>query len=302
MNKEFTLKLQAYINTPKEQRNLEEGALLLLQLSNNKILYANVSRNLAKHADFIEFKLRRYLDFRLQDLTHAEVEEMQAKVLLIAKEHALDKDITAPSKKEGEPSAPAATATSTVTASDTSAWRSGKRADHDTLPAEIQALYVENANIMHQMRELHLKLRTMSTAESTCPDSDRYPFLKEIIALDKQYHKNWQIYDTYDAESAKNNSAAATDGAAVTAPDNSSANAPVKTAAIASPSTHVAETTEAEFRLQQKNIYRQINLTKGRYKKAPSDALRQKLADLYDQLASPTETLTTELRELGVIE
>lgn len=296
MNKEFTLKLQAWLNTPKEQRDLEEGALLLLQLSNNKILYANVSRNLAKHADFIEFKLKRYLDFRLQDLTHAEVENMQAKVSLIAKEHALDKDITAPSKKEGVSSAPAATATSTVIASDTSAWRSGKRADHDTLPAEIQALYAENANIMHQMRELHLKLRTMSTAESTCPDSDRYPFLKEIIALDKRYHKNWQIYDNYSAETANKPTAT---------PDNTSANAPVKTAAIATPTTTAAETAEptaAEFRQQQKNIYRQINLTKGRYKKSPSDALRQKLVDLYAQLASPIATLTTELKELGIIE
>jgi hypothetical protein len=295
MNKEFTLKLQAWLNTPKEQRNFEEGALLLLQLSNNKILYANVSRNLAKHADFIEFKLRRYLDFRLQDLTHAEVEDMQAKVSLIAKEHALDKDITAPSKKEGVSSSPAATATSTVTASDTSAWRTGKRADHDTLPVEIQALYAENATIMHQMRELHLKLRTLSTAESTCPDSDRYPFLKEIIALDKRYHKNWQIYDNYSAEPA---SPTAT-------PDSVSANAPVKTAAIATPSTTAAETAEptaAEFRQQQKKIYRQINLTKGRFKKNPTDALRQKLAVLYAQLASPTGTLTTELKELGIIE
>lgn len=207
---------------------------------------------------------------------------MQKQVDGIVGKFALDK-AKAPSKKGKAPK------------SEAQEWKGGKRADHDTLPVEIQALYAENATIMHQMRELHLKLRTLSTAESTCPDSDRYPFLKEIIALDKRYHKNWQIYDNYSAEPA---SPTAT-------PDSVSANAPVKTAAIATPSTTAAETAEptaAEFRQQQKKIYRQINLTKGRFKKNPTDALRQKLAVLYAQLASPTGTLTTELKELGIIE
>ena len=69
-------------------------------------------------------------------------------------------------------------------------FKAGKRADHDTLPEEIQALYVENLDLVHRMRELHLKLRTMSTTDSTCADSDRYPFLKEFIKLDKKLHDN----------------------------------------------------------------------------------------------------------------
>ena len=47
------------------------------------------------------------------------------------------------------------------------------------------------------MRELHLRLRSLSLENSTCPDSERYPFLKELISLDKKLHANWEAYDHY---------------------------------------------------------------------------------------------------------
>ena len=47
------------------------------------------------------------------------------------------------------------------------------------------------------MREVHLKLRSLSTEYSTCPDSERYPFLKELIELEKRLHSNWEQYDHY---------------------------------------------------------------------------------------------------------
>jgi hypothetical protein len=259
MTKEqFTAKMKSWLDKPKEQRDLEEGALLLLQLTNNKIMYRNISRNIASHADYIEFMLKRYLSYRLQSITHEEVRQMQTRVDLIATEHNLQS--TARQSGDKSPS---------------SEFRAGKRADHDTLPSENQALYVENASIMQRMRELHLKLRTLSGAEATCPDSDRYSFLKEIIALDKQYHANWKAYDEYQVQNA---------------PD-SSATSPV------------ANVPSAAFdsRMEQKNILRQINLNKGRYKKSPTEALKEKLASLYSQLASPTDKLTAELKELGVI-
>ena len=52
-----------------------------------------------------------------------------------------------------------------------SEFKAGKRADHDSLPIEIQALYVENGNIIHKMRELHMRLRSLSVENATCPDS-----------------------------------------------------------------------------------------------------------------------------------
>ena len=175
MDKEFTNKLQTWLSLPREDRDWDEGALMLLQLTGNKIMYRNLSVNPEGKANFIEGKLQQYLEFRLAELTHEQVKEMQHAVEEIVKEHTEFKSDDNEAKN----------------------FKAGKRADHDTLPEEIQALYVENLDIVHRMRELHLKLRTMSTTDSTCADSDRYPFLKEFIKLDKKLHDNWNIYDHF---------------------------------------------------------------------------------------------------------
>ena len=131
------------------------------------------------------------MKFRLADLTHAQVEEMQKAVdKIVALRH--------PDREE----TPVNNAPESTNVNVSSEFKAGKRADHDSLPIEIQALYVENGNIIHKMRELHMRLRSLSVENATCPDSERYPFLKELIALDKQYHKNWQVYDSWSAEKA----------------------------------------------------------------------------------------------------
>lgn len=247
MDRKFTEEVQAWLQEDASKRDYAKGALYLLQLSNNQIMYRNLVRNPAAKAEFIEYQIRKYMKFRLADLTHAQVQEMQQQVNRIARTHALDKE---PTEQKG------------------SAFKHGIRGDHDSLPPEIQALYVENASIMQKMRELHLRLRTLSTANVTCPDSERYPFLKELISLDKKYHHNWQVYDSWSA-------AKAAEGA--------------------------EQTLIEDERQQQKNIYRQINLNKGRYKKNPTDALKEQIAALYSQLTSPVETLTAELKSLGII-
>lgn len=274
MDKQFTLKLQEWMNTPAEERDYEQGALFLLQLTNNKILYRNISRDPKRHAEFLEFKIKRYLQYRLQDLTHEEVQDMQRKVDSIAAEHALDK---APSSSEEDKEA----------LSEAEQFRAGKRADHDTLPSEIQALFVENADIMHKMRELHLQLRNLSTQSSTCPDSDRYPFLKELIELDKRYHQNWQAYDNFTPENT---------GSRATAPLGQGGGGTTSL-----PSAKAEVLLAEETRQQQKNILRQINLAKGRYKKQASEKLKASIADLYGQLTAPSDALSTELKELGII-
>lgn len=175
MDKTFTDKLQTWLSLPREDRDWDEGALMLLQLTGNKIMYRNLSVNPEGKANFIEGKLQQYLEFRLAELTHEQVKEMQHAVEEIVKEHIEFKSDDNEAKN----------------------FKAGKRADHDTLPEEIQALYVENLDIVHRMRELHLKLRTMSTTDSTCADSDRYPFLKEFIKLDKKLHDNWNVYDHF---------------------------------------------------------------------------------------------------------
>lgn len=164
-------KVKAYLDAKPEERNLEEGALMVLQLTNNRIMYQNFMRRPKQYASRIEYELRKKYQFYLQQVTHEEVKEMSAQVEHIVEEHHIT--------------------------SENEEFKKGKRVDHDALPVEIQALYAENLSIMQQMRRLHTQLQLLSVENSTCPDSERYPFLKELIALDKRYHANWEQYDHF---------------------------------------------------------------------------------------------------------
>ena len=183
---DFTEKIQQWLETPHEERDYEQGALYLLKLNGNQIMYRNLMANPRGKAEFIEYHLRKHYGFRVKELTHAQVAQMQKQVEQIEKKHFTF--LNSPSVHRGSTAEPGGSSKE---------FKQGKRADHDTLPEEIQALYVENLSILQRMREVHLRLRTLSTADSPCPDSERYPFLKELIELDKKIHANWEQYDHF---------------------------------------------------------------------------------------------------------
>lgn len=187
MDHSFTKLVQDWLAAEPAQRDYSVGALYLLRLSGNQIMYRNiVAAGADRRGDFIEYQLRKYISFRLADLTHQEVQQMSEQVERIVEEHI--------------PLAAAADQANSQLPIPNSQPAKGKRADHDSLPDEIKACYVENLSLLQKMRELHLKLRSLTLDPNiTCPDSERYPFLKELIALDKRLRKNWQRYDSYRA-------------------------------------------------------------------------------------------------------
>ena len=178
MDHKFTQQIGKWLETPDAERDYTVGALYLLKLSGNHIMYKNIIAQIDRRHDVVEYQLQKYYNFRVQALTHAQVEEMSAQVDAIAEKH----ELTAPESSDAaEPKA------------------LGKREDHDLLPNNIKAKYVENLSLLQRMRELHLRLRSLSLDNAPCPDSERYPFLKELIALDKKLHANWEAYDHYVA-------------------------------------------------------------------------------------------------------
>ena len=172
MDHKFTELIKQWLETPSNQRDYSVGALYLLKLSGNQIMYRNVVAQLDRRHDFVDYQIQKYYNFRVQALTHAQVEEMQQQVDVIVAEHI-------------------------SLAANADEHKTGKRDDHDSLPDEIKAKYVENLSILQRMRELHLKLRSLSLDTAPCPDSERYPFLKELIELDKKMHANWEEYDHF---------------------------------------------------------------------------------------------------------
>ena len=242
MNEEFTKQVQDWLNTAADERDNAQGALLLLKLTGNQIMYRNLMANPKRNAQFIEYQLQKRLNFRLAKLTHEQVEQMQSQVDVIAAKRHLEPKQEKPANE----------------------FKKGKRADHDTLPDEIQALYVENLGILQKMRELHLRLRNLSTEENPARDCDRYPFLKELIELDKRLHSNWEQYDHFTGA----------DGEAV---------------------------MTADAREESKKAVRWINLAKGRYAKKPSEELKKQILDYYGKVINPTDKLTKDLKKLGIL-
>lgn len=172
MDNSFTERLGAWLRAPASERDPEQGAVLLLRLSGNVIEHRNLMRDPGSKMEYLESRLQRYYDFRVQALTHSQVKAMEAEA-----ERAVRTHLPLAAKAAASPR--------------------GKREDHDDLPPEVQALYVENLDLLRRMRELHLQLRKLSEVPQVCPDSERYPFLKELIAADKKLRGNWEAYDSY---------------------------------------------------------------------------------------------------------
>lgn len=179
LDEKFTKDLQQYLTTPREERDYERGALLLLQLNRNRFMHAQLLRR--KNWDKLEYELKKHLNIRLEGLTTREVQEMEKRELprirlsMEARRPILstDKDFTGGTYK-------------------------GRREDHDNLPAEVQALYERNADLYFKMKQTFETLKTMED-QTAC---DRHELLTILVGLDKEYRQNWNAYDTFGNEAA----------------------------------------------------------------------------------------------------
>lgn len=179
LDEKFTKDLQQYLTTPRDERDYERGALLLLQLNRNRFMHARLLRR--KNWDKLEYELKKHLNIRLEGLTTREVQEMEKRELprirlsMEARRPILstDKDFTGGTYK-------------------------GRREDHDNLPAEVQALYERNADLYFKMKQTFETLKTMED-QTAC---DRHELLTILVGLDKEYRQNWNAYDTFGNEAA----------------------------------------------------------------------------------------------------
>lgn len=182
---DITKSLQQWLNTPSAERDLAQGAMFLLQITRNRPQYEYIMRKLDRHADYLQTKLQNWLNRQLEGITHEQVAELQQQADQILQARHIVK--------------PAATETPAAPSTDLTKVRKGLRADHDSLPPEIQALFTDNMQLLQRMRDIHTRLCIISDSNSGeyCQDSDRLPFLRELIKTDKLYRDNWKKYDEY---------------------------------------------------------------------------------------------------------
>jgi len=192
MDNALTQRLQDWLNTEADRRDTEQGRLLILQLTRNPYLAANFARDPKRFMPHAGYQLGKFLKLRLAGAEHAEVERMTRQVAAINKADGLDRPL--PGKTKGK-------AAERRQIAKTGKFVKGRRADHDRLPEEIQALWTENLSLVQQKRALHAQLvvitRQAEGNSDYCPDGDRYPLVKEIIELDKREKANWEKYDGF---------------------------------------------------------------------------------------------------------
>ncbi len=188
MDTQLTGVLQEWLNLPAERRNIETGRWLILKLTRNRILADNFTRFPSRYMSHAEYQLQKFLNVRLAEQDHKDVERMSLEVAQICERDGLDRPLPGNEKKAVQ-----------KRIARTEKFVKGRRADHDRLPEDIQALYKENLHIMQQKRAIHAQLMviTAKASKDYCPDGDRYPLVQEIIRLDKQERENWKRYDEY---------------------------------------------------------------------------------------------------------
>lgn len=170
----FTEKIKAYLDTPSAQRDIPAGALLLLQINKNRILYNNVIRRPEKFADRVANELKKHLIYRMEGITRQQVTELSEKLMpaipkLLEEMPVISTDEELPEGKIAK----------------------GKRADHDQLPEDIQALWTESAELWFRIKNQYETVKAMADK----PACERYEALHILDMLDQKYRKNMEIYD-----------------------------------------------------------------------------------------------------------
>lgn len=193
MDKTLTTTLKNWLAASADKRDTETGRLLILKLMRNRFFANSFARNPKAFMKQAEYELGKFLKMRIAGAEHEDVERMTKQVAAINAADGLDQPL--PGSDKSKKSVVSRIAK-------TEKFVKGRRADHDQLPEDIQALYTENLSIVQQKRALHAQLlvitRQAEKNKDYCPDGDRYPFVKEIIDLDKREKENWQKYDEWN--------------------------------------------------------------------------------------------------------
>ena len=173
-------KIKAWLDTDPAERNIAEGAELLLRLDRNRIAHRNITMFPGRYAAHLEYQLKKHLLFLLDKMTHEKVVALSSEA-----ESACARNLD----------------TSSVPPQ---AIRRGMRPDHDTLPPEIQNKYNLAMDARRRISQCHMQARRVMDADIRCKDSELYPWIKEIIDLDKKAHALFKEYDTFDNETKSN--------------------------------------------------------------------------------------------------
>lgn len=192
MDKTLTDKIVAWLNAPAhtEDADIMEGALMLLQLNRNRMLYMTISTNPKRFLKTVEYELKKFLPLRMKGKTCQDVRREADEFLSELRENGIDKE-----QSEGQEET-----TGTDETDETMApVRNGKREDHDQLPQNICDIWEANAKRWKSIKEMY---NACLSIENPCDLEENLKVLKETYYA---YKADYARYDsfTFENEGAK---------------------------------------------------------------------------------------------------
>ena len=184
----FTEKIARWLDsehTTTEQ--IEEGAQLLLSLNRDGAMYQRIMRRPQRELKFLEYKLQRFLRLRQDGQTIRDVIKLNDEIMPVLEtvtdkepmpieEQALLLPVLQPDEQNGGKE---------------QFVRKGIRPDHDQRPAEIQAIWLANAERWKKIKEAY------ETCKQLTEPCDRYEYLKVLKETWYKYKQEMARYDDY---------------------------------------------------------------------------------------------------------
>lgn len=184
MDKTLTDKIVAWLNAPAhtEDADIMEGALMLLQLNRNRMLYMTISTNPKRFLKTVEYELKKFLPLRMKGKTCQDVRREADEFLSELRENGIDKE-----QSEGQDETSGTDETDDTVAP----VRNGKREDHDQLPQNIRDLWATNAERWKRIKEIY---NACLSIENPCDLEENLKVLKETYYA---YKADYARYDSF---------------------------------------------------------------------------------------------------------
>lgn len=160
----------------RSDEDIVEGATLLLQLNRNRQLFQTVLTNPRRFEPTIVYELKKFVPIRQRGQTLEDVKKEASQLLGELKPAVSD------AKIDGDEDLPA---------------HGGKRADHDLLPADIQAIWQQNADRWKKIKALY---NTCLGIEQPCDLAESLYALKEEWYRYKSEFARYDDYVTNDGD------------------------------------------------------------------------------------------------------
>lgn len=196
----FTEKLKTWFECEHTDANIREGALLLLQMNNNRHLYQLINFDPQGKLELLKYELQKHLNYRIEGMTIDDVRVYDKKVTPIL-QTAVDKTTDADNiAKQLAPHLPVVESENLDSIVPSAIVAKGKRADHDQLPDNIQAIWDSNCALWKKIKE---HFEACKAYDMSC---DRYEglhaadedFKRMLLTLKEEYYAYKQAMDIYD--------------------------------------------------------------------------------------------------------